>query len=79
MYHFVLNIGTSKPRPKRFKSNKSFTQFKQYYSFAEDSYGWYNNKKVTLNLIKNEEQYMRFILYTLDSSIEELVEFLVGD
>ena len=77
MYHFVLNTGTGKLRLERFKSNKSFTQFKQYYSLTEDSYGWYNNKKVTLNLIKNEEQYMRFILYTLDSGIEELVKFLV--
>ena len=79
MYHFVLNTGTGKPRPERFKSNKSFTQFKQYYSLAEDSYSWYNNRKVISNLIKNEEQYIRFIVYTLDSSIEELVEFLVGD
>ena len=79
MYHFVLNIGTGELRLERFKSNKLFTQFKQYYSLAEDSYGWYNNRKVTSNLIKNKKQYIRFILYTLDSSIEELVEFLVGD
>ena len=79
MYHFILNIGTSEPRPERFKSNKLFTQFKQYYSLTEDSYGWYNNRKVILNLIKNEEQYIKFILYTLDSNIEEPVEFLVGD
>jgi len=79
VYHFVLNTGTGKPRPERFKSNKSFIQFKQYYSLAEDSYGWYNNGKVILNLIENEEQYIRFIVYALDSGIEELVEFLVGD
>ena len=79
MYHFILNIGISELRPERFKFNKSFTQFKQYYSFAEDSYGWYNNGKVILNLIKNEEQYIKFILYTLDFGIEELVEFLVGN
>ena len=79
MYHFILNIGTSEPRPERFKSNKLFTQFKQYYSLTEDSYGWYNNRKVILNLIKNEEQYIKFILYTLDSNIEELGKFLVGD
>ena len=79
MYYFVLNIGTSKPRPERFKSNKLFTQFKQYYSLTKDSYGWYNNRKVTLNLIKNEEQYIRFILYALDSSIKEPVKFLIED
>jgi len=62
-----------------FKSNKLFIQFKQYYGLVEDSYGWYNNGKVLLNLIKNEEQYIRFVIYALDSSIEELVEFLVGD
>jgi hypothetical protein len=28
---------------------------------------------VTLNLIKNEEQYIRFILYTLNSSIAGVV------
>ena len=79
VYYFVLNTGTSKPRPERFKSNKLFTQFKQYYGLAEDSYSWYNNRKVTLNLIKNKEQYIKFVVYALDSSIEELVEFLVGD
>ena len=79
MYHFILNIGTGELRLERFKSNKLFTQFKQYYSLTEDSYGWYNNRKVILNLIQNEEQYIRFILYTLDSSIEELVEFLIKD
>ena len=30
-------------------------------------------------MIKNKEQYMRFIIYTLDFSIEEPVKFLVGD
>jgi len=79
VYHFILNIGTGEPRPERFKSNKSFTQFKQYYSLAEDSYGWYSNGKAILNLIKNKEQYIKFIIYTLDSSVEEPVEFLVGD
>jgi len=79
VYYFVLNTGTSKPRPERFKSNKLFAQFKQYYSLAEDSYGWYSNGKAILNLIKNEEQYIKFIIYTLDSSVEEPVEFLVGD
>jgi len=77
VYHFVLNTGTSKPKLERFKSNKSFAQFKQYYSLAEDSYGWYNNRKVTSNLIENEEQYIRFVIYALDSGIEEPVEFLV--
>ena len=79
MYHFVLNTGTSKPKLERFKSNKSFIQFKQYYSLAEDSYGWYNNRKVTSNLIENEKQYIRFVVYALDFGIEELVEFLVED
>ena len=55
VYHFVLNIGTGKPRPERFKSNKLFTQFKQYYSLTEDSYGWYSNGKAISNLIKNKE------------------------
>ena len=79
MYHFILNTGTGEPRLKKFKSNKSFIQFKQYYSLVEDSYSWYNNRKVTLNLIKNKEQYIKFILYALNSSIEEPVEFLVKD
>jgi hypothetical protein len=79
VYHFVLNTGTGEPRPERFKSNKSFAQFKQYYSLAEDSYGWYSNGKATSNLIENEEQYIKFVMYALDSSIEEPVEFLVGD
>ena len=32
-----------------------------------------------LNLIKNEEQYIIFVIYALDFGVEELVEFLVGD
>ena len=79
MYHFVLNIRIGEPRLERFKSNKLFVQFKQYYSLTEDSYGWYNNKKMTSNLIKNEEQYIIFVIYALDFGVEELVEFLVGD
>ena len=79
MYHFVLNIGTSKLKPERFKSNKLFIQFKQYYGLAEDSYGWYNNRKVISNLIENEEQYIKFVVYALDFGIKKPVEFLVRD
>jgi len=31
------------------------------------------------NLIENEEQYIRFVVYALDFGIKEPVEFLIGD